>query len=788
MNCHAVFNCVGHKHEITNNALIKETVLKYVNEAEFKELFTIAALEKIETVTSSAIKATTSAVKASLDARNAVNDLTAQTLDFVSDAIYGFKDDIDDVILSMGYITIDSFEFGASITQRNQALRHAEDGKLYRWAGDLPKVVPASSTPASSGGIGVNKWLEVSDQTLRNDIVVGGLVTDEVVTTKGGLTQLSVNKGIESIKELVSITKPYAGMRVFVKSYHTGIDGGGGEFVYDATLSKSKHNGGTIFDPAKAYPTNWANITQKKAWFNTNGSGTGCFVRVRAASLESEFFGTVQYTDATVELNSFFRFVQSYVTTPNTIVYENINAIGSFLVSETIKCNFLNIKAGYFNLSLNAIAPLPIILALSCAQSTLSGQITVESYVVDPITLESLCDIGIAVQACLSSDMPSLKATKCRSWGVLIDSDKMLDSIGNDVKPSYFNNSQANIPRIAAFECGRVDKRSFNAIGGISGYSSTISNLVQIGSSVNQRTEMSVDTLPPEVLGGDLSYNYISINSKPYQLISVDKSGKKISVFPRVPDADMGSTSLQYLMGGGVLFAGSDSNAITVNYIDVYNSVLGVRDASFYGANINQYTTHFSIVSYGIGSGAINIAPMSALCNSYYTEANMFDLVHTGVGSACIGSVNGAFDYSKCASLTVQGADGIGLGFYRVRIGKYDFYSGGALNSVTGNLECKPSDGYIHNYYLDFVQLLILKPDMGLNKLYGLQMMHIVCVGKDSPTGAMTGNITVLPLDIGEWTVNGAKTMYTIPPAVGKPSDITIVWDYAAKNIKVFVH
>ena len=87
MNCHSVFNCDKHSHEITNNRLIKETVLNYVNEAEFKELFTIAALEKVETVTSSAIAATSSAIKASLDARNAVNDLTIQTIDFVNDAI-----------------------------------------------------------------------------------------------------------------------------------------------------------------------------------------------------------------------------------------------------------------------------------------------------------------------------------------------------------------------------------------------------------------------------------------------------------------------------------------------------------------------------------------------------------------------------------------------------------------------------------------------------------------------------------------------------------------------------
>lgn len=105
MNCHTVFNCVGHNHELTDNRLIKETVLKYVNEAEFKELFTIAALEKIETVTSSAIAATSSAIKASLDARNAVNDLTIQTIAFVNDAINNAA--VEGGVLAATFVTVE---------------------------------------------------------------------------------------------------------------------------------------------------------------------------------------------------------------------------------------------------------------------------------------------------------------------------------------------------------------------------------------------------------------------------------------------------------------------------------------------------------------------------------------------------------------------------------------------------------------------------------------------------------------------------------------------------------
>ena len=111
MNCHSVFNCSGHNHELTSNRLIKETVLSYVNEAEFKELFTMAALEKIETVTTAAITATSSAVKASLDARSAVNDLTVQTIDFVNDAINNTA--IEGGVLADTFVTITPNGYGS---------------------------------------------------------------------------------------------------------------------------------------------------------------------------------------------------------------------------------------------------------------------------------------------------------------------------------------------------------------------------------------------------------------------------------------------------------------------------------------------------------------------------------------------------------------------------------------------------------------------------------------------------------------------------------------------------
>lgn len=64
-------------------------------------------------------------------------------------------------IAMFGYIPVDSFQMGASITLPNQILRDASSGEYYRWDGALPKMVPGGSTPSTTGGVGIGKWLSV---------------------------------------------------------------------------------------------------------------------------------------------------------------------------------------------------------------------------------------------------------------------------------------------------------------------------------------------------------------------------------------------------------------------------------------------------------------------------------------------------------------------------------------------------------------------------------------------------------------------------------------------------
>lgn len=85
-------------------------------------------------------------------------------------------DDGQNAIAGLGYITVDSFQDSATITQHNQVLRWKlpdGDGEYYRWDGVFSvggKIIPPGSTPLTTGGIGTGKWLSVGDASLRTEI------------------------------------------------------------------------------------------------------------------------------------------------------------------------------------------------------------------------------------------------------------------------------------------------------------------------------------------------------------------------------------------------------------------------------------------------------------------------------------------------------------------------------------------------------------------------------------------------------------------------------------------
>lgn len=85
--------------------------------------------------------------------------------------ISGINYSASQAISQYGYITLDSFEDGATLTLPNQALRYEATGEYYRWDGLFPsggKVVSPGSTPSTSGGVDTGAWISVGDASLRS--------------------------------------------------------------------------------------------------------------------------------------------------------------------------------------------------------------------------------------------------------------------------------------------------------------------------------------------------------------------------------------------------------------------------------------------------------------------------------------------------------------------------------------------------------------------------------------------------------------------------------------------
>jgi hypothetical protein len=156
-------------------------------------------------------------------------------------------------------------------------------------------------------------------------------------------------KLINGIKNLI----PIVGTSMLVKGFYANTDTQGfGHFYYDPTLSKTKHNGGTVIAPEAiaawdGTPTNVATL------LNWTGTGNGCYVRVFDVSngVHASYFGMLvsddgnnllALPDATASINAAMKYCNSryseitnegyYGTTNFKLILPNGNAKTSAVI------------------------------------------------------------------------------------------------------------------------------------------------------------------------------------------------------------------------------------------------------------------------------------------------------------------------------------------------------------------------------------------------------------------------------------------------------------------------
>lgn len=189
-----------------------------------------------------------------------VTSMAQQYIDRFGQAHYtieGLRWVAQQAIAAFGYITLDSFEDGNTLTLPNQVLRLEATGEYYRWDGAFPKTVPAGLTPDSAGGIGDGAWVAVGAAAFGQSIAI-----------------------VDSVKDLMAVSDKSANNVRQVTGYVPGTDFGGGHFYWDASKPKSQHNGITIFSPTVPWDGSYSGLSAFLAGTGeTDSSGFGCWIR-----------------------------------------------------------------------------------------------------------------------------------------------------------------------------------------------------------------------------------------------------------------------------------------------------------------------------------------------------------------------------------------------------------------------------------------------------------------------------------------------------------------------------
>lgn len=191
------------------------------------------------------------------------------------------------VLSAAGYSFAGTFSSGANLTSADQAVYYADDNKWYSWEGALPKAIPSSSSPSSTGGVSNGAWRVAGESELRNQIsdfdgatlypdlqmarwrdegdvrgwgATGDGVTDDTAALQGAITacegrECRINKGIYIVTAALKInsnTSVYIAPGAIVRRGLSSLDNifrnnaNGTTGVYAANENIKIYGGGTV--------------------------------------------------------------------------------------------------------------------------------------------------------------------------------------------------------------------------------------------------------------------------------------------------------------------------------------------------------------------------------------------------------------------------------------------------------------------------------------------------------------------------------------------------------------
>lgn len=171
-------------------------------------------------------------------------------IDYATNQVTGQSQKTMPAILRDIGFTPASFDFttGGTLTTSSRdvavlwPLSSGGDGDYYYWQGALPKVIPAASTPASTGGVAEGAWRPVGENVLRNNL--------------SSATGYAYIGEVSSFATLRTVTPPFNGARVKLRAWSGANLLGGGDFI--GYLTAGADDGGLIASAGGGY--HWRRI------------------------------------------------------------------------------------------------------------------------------------------------------------------------------------------------------------------------------------------------------------------------------------------------------------------------------------------------------------------------------------------------------------------------------------------------------------------------------------------------------------------------------------------------
>ena len=175
------------------------------------------------------------AKSAAEQAQSALNSITGINTNFEKNSREQWRRSLSEAGLTL---VSGSFEEGATVTKATDAVWHIAGGQCYTWGGTLPKTVPATSTPGSTGGVSSGAWGSVGDAALRSELAsekgalhIGnfasssGVISAKLYGVVSGVDCSSIIQDIQDLSESLRLPIDFSGIEEVVFSGMVRVGG-----------------------------------------------------------------------------------------------------------------------------------------------------------------------------------------------------------------------------------------------------------------------------------------------------------------------------------------------------------------------------------------------------------------------------------------------------------------------------------------------------------------------------------------------------------------------------------